>query len=86
MHGHTHPCRTEGSFLFRRTQHEAVAHDVQLAVSAVFRSELSVFLLVQWFFSAYAVFALGTVVSVLDRMIVMQGPGTHELTCTLSSR
>lgn len=46
-----------------RSTHTAdLAKDLNVAVSSVFRSEVSVFLLVQWFFSAYAVLAIVTVV------------------------
>eukprot|EP00955_Chlamydomonas_euryale_P108479 365853-Chlamydomonas_euryale.AAC.4 len=46
----------------RSTQTEPLIRDVNVALTAVLRSELSVFLLVQWLFSTYAVAAIVTVV------------------------
>ncbi|KAG1676963.1 hypothetical protein FOA52_014839 [Chlamydomonas sp. UWO 241] len=47
---------------------EDLAKDFNVALAAVFRSELSVFLCVQWFFSAYAMAALATIVLFLGQL------------------
>uniref|UniRef100_A0A7R9W0Y7 RING-type domain-containing protein n=1 Tax=Chlamydomonas euryale TaxID=1486919 RepID=A0A7R9W0Y7_9CHLO len=49
------------AYLQNSTQTEPLIRDVNVALTAVLRSELSVFLLVQWLFSTYAVAAIVTV-------------------------
>ena len=46
-----------------RTHQEEIIADAHSALATVLRSEISVFLLVQWCFAAYAVAALATIVS-----------------------
>ncbi|GAX79862.1 hypothetical protein CEUSTIGMA_g7302.t1 [Chlamydomonas eustigma] len=53
---------------------ESLASDLNSATSAILRSEISVFLLVQWCFSAYAVLALTTIAMFLG------GLSTREAT------
>lgn len=47
----------------RRTHEDELAADAKSALSAMLKSEMTVFLMVQWCFAAYALAALVTIVS-----------------------
>lgn len=55
----------------RRTHEAELAADAKSALSAMLKSEMTVFLMVQWCFAAYALAALATIVS--SRLLRMRG-------------
>lgn len=57
MHAHSLP-----TLPTHRNDHEAISRDLHIALSVIQRSELTVYLIVQWCISAYTVVAMLTVV------------------------